>query len=408
VRDALRVAIRKFGPFESAIAKQYADFQAATGCSMRLEPVTLDLNPLFETLFTRGGLKDGTWDIAFVVTDWIAEAMAEGALLDLVPRMREQPVPDYPTGWAPSLTGFQSFGDAVYGLPYHDGPECLVYRRDLFADPLAQAAFAEKHGWQLAVPRTWDEFAAVARFFTRPEDGQWGTIFAGYPDGHNTVYDFCLQLWSRNGELVDAAGVPTLDTPAAIAALDYYRRLVNDRTATPPRQEEVDSVKSGERFAAGEIAMMVNWFGFAAVCEQPGTPVRGKVDVAPVPAGPGGRAVSLNVYWLLAIGAGSDHQEEAYAFIHHACGPAMDKLLTLEGGIGCRRSTWTDPEVNAAIPFMRRLDELHAPARELPRSQAWPRLVRVIDAAVQKAIKGDESTAAILREAQAQTTGMRL
>ena len=69
----------------------------------------------------------------------------------------------------------------------------------------------------------------MARFFTRPEAGQWGTIFAGYPDGHNTVYDFCLQLWSRDGELIDAAGVPTLDTPAAVAALDFYRRLVNDR-----------------------------------------------------------------------------------------------------------------------------------------------------------------------------------
>jgi multiple sugar transport system substrate-binding protein len=86
----------------------------------------------------------------------------------------------------------------------------------------------------------------------------------------------------------------------------------------------------------------------------------------------------------------------------------MDKLLTLEGGIGCRRSTWADPEVNAAIPFMRRLEELHAPAQELPRSQAWPRLVQVIDAAVQKAITGDESTAVILREVQAQTAGMRL
>ena len=406
--DALRIAIRKFGPFESAIAKQYADFQAISGCSLPLEPVALDLNLLFETLFTRGGLKDGTWDVAFIVTDWIAEAVAGGALLDLAPRMREQPVPDYPTGWTPSLTRFQSFGDAVYGLPYHDGPECLVYRRDLFADPEVRTAFAGQYGRPLAVPRTWDELATVARFFTRPEAGQWGTIFAGYPDGHNTVYDFCLQLWSRDGELVDDAGVPTLDTPAAIAALDFYRRLVNDRTATPPGQEAIDSVKSGERFAAGEIAMMVNWFGFAAVSQQPGSPVQGKVDVAPVPAGPGGQAVSLNVYWLLAIGAGSRHQDEAYAFIRHACGPAMDKLLTLEGGIGCRRSTWTDPQVNATIPFMRRLDDLHAPARELPRSQTWPQLVRIIDAAVQKAITGDEPTVSILREAQAQAAGMRL
>lgn len=406
--DTLRVAIRKFGPFESAIARQYDDFQRVSGCPLRLEPVALHLNPLFETLFTRGGLIDGSWDVAFIVTDWMAEAVATGALLDLAPSMREQPVPGYPEEWSSSLTRFQSFSDAVYGLPYHDGPECLVYRRDLFADPAEQAAFAGQHGRPLAVPRTWDEFATVARFFTRPDIGQWGTLFAGYPDGHNSVYDFCLHLWSRGGDLTDAAGVPTLETPAAVAALDFYRRLVNDRAATPPGQEEIDSVKSGERFAAGEIAMMVNWFGFAALCEQPGTPVKGKVDVAPVPTGPGGQAVSLNVYWLLSIGSGSRHRDEAYAFIRHVCQPAMDKLTTLVGGIGCRRSTWRDPEVNTAIPFMHRLDELHAPARELPRSRALPRLVRVIDAAVQKAITSDESTVSILREAQTQAGGIRL
>ena len=58
-----------------AIQKQYADFQAATGCPLALEYESLDLNPLVDTLFTRQGLKDGTWDLAFIVTDWIAEAV---------------------------------------------------------------------------------------------------------------------------------------------------------------------------------------------------------------------------------------------------------------------------------------------------------------------------------------------
>ena len=407
--DALRVAIRKFGPFESAIVKQYADFQRASGCPLRLEPVALDLNPLFETLFTRGGLQDGTWDIAFIVTDWIAEAVAAGALLDLAPRMREQPVPDYPAGWAPSLTRFQSFGDAVYGLPYHDGPECLVYRRDLFADPAAQAAFAEQHGRPLAVPRTWDEFATVARFFTRPEAGQWGTIFAGYPDGHNTVYDFCLQLWSRDGELIDAAGVPTLDTPAAVAALDFYRRLVNDRTATPPGQEEVDSVKSGERFAAGEIAMMVNWFGFAAVCEQPGTPVKGKVDVAPVPAGPGGRAVSLNVYWLLAVGSRQPPPRRGVR-LHPPC------LWTGDGQADDAGRWDRLPAFDLDRSGGECRHPIHAPAGRSARAGTGAAALSGVAAAgpesstprFRRRSRATNATEAILREAQTQAAGMRL
>jgi multiple sugar transport system substrate-binding protein len=405
--DTLRIAIRKFEPFAAAIERQWAEFQAASGCSLRLEAESLDLNPLVDALFTRGGLKDGTWDVAFIVTDWLADAVADGALLDLAPSMRANPIPDYPAGWAPSLTEAQRVGEAIYGVPYHDGPECLVYRTDLFADPAERAAFQARYGYPLTVPATWAQFEDVARFFTRPDEGRYGAIFAAYPDGHNAVYDFCLQLWSRGGEL-EQNGAPTLDTPHAAVALDFHRRLVNDRTATPPGQAEIDSVQSGEWFARGQIAMMTNWFGFAAVAEQPGSAVAGKVGVAPFPAGEGGASVSLNVYWLLGVGAGSRHADEAYAFIRHCATPAMDKLTTLMGGIGCRRSTWDDPEVNALIPFSRRLPDLHAGARMLPRSREWPRLVHIVDAAVQEAIATDRPTEEILRDAQAQAAAIRL
>lgn len=406
--DTLRIAIRKFGPFEAAITQQYASFQAATGCALGLEYESLDLNPLAEALFTHQGLKKGTWDIAFVVTDWIAEAVESGAVTNLAPLMRQTPIQDYPSGWTPALTRFQQFGDAIYGVPYHDGPQCFIYRRDLFDDPREQQAYAERYHEPLGVPQTWPQFEQVARFFTRAEQGQYGTIFAAFPDGHNTVYDFCLQLWSRGGTLTDASGAPTLDTPAACAALDFYRRMVGDRSLTPPNLHQIDSVQSGERFAAGEIAMMVNWFGFAAMCEQPGCPVKGKVAIAPLPHGEGGTSASLNVYWLLCIGAGSRYIDEAYAFLRHICTPAMDKLTTLEGAIGCRFSTWNDGEVNALIPFYHRLAELHHHTRELPRSQALPQLVHIIDQAVQQAIGTDDPTPTILRRAQTQADVIRL
>lgn len=406
--DALRIAVRKFEPFERAIQRQFASFQAATGCPLRLDAVPLDLNPLSEGLFARHGLRNGDWDIAFIVNDWLAEAVETDSLADLAAMLRKEPVPDYPDGWAPALTSFQQFGDAIYGLPYHDGPECFIYRRDLFEDPHERESFAERHGYALDVPRNWRQFEEIARFFTRPDEGRFGTIFAAYPDGHNTVYDFCLQLWSRNGELTDADGNVTLDTPAGIAALDFYRRLIHDRSVTPPNLREIDSVQSGERFAAGEIAMMVNWFGFAAVCEQPDCPIKGKVSVAPVPAGEDGRSASLNAYWLLGIGAGSRRREEAYAFLRHVCSPEMDKLTTLEGGIGCRLTTWRDPEVNAAIPFYHRLSDLHQYTRELPRSRHLPRLIHVIDEAVQRALTGDEPTEAVLRRAQTEAATIRL
>src|SRR5262245_34594078 len=93
-----RVAIRRFEPCERSIEQQWANFQAETGCQLTLEYESLDLHPLVDTLFTREGLKNGTWDIAFLVTDWLADAVAQDALLDLAPYMALDPVPDYPQG----------------------------------------------------------------------------------------------------------------------------------------------------------------------------------------------------------------------------------------------------------------------------------------------------------------------
>ena len=404
----LRIAVRRFDGFERAIRQQWASYTASSGSTSDLEIVMLDLNPLTEALFTSGGLRDGTWDIAFVVTDWIAEAVANGDLLDLAPFIAQNPPPDYPAGWVPVLTRFQQFGEAIYGLPYHDGPECLIYRTDLFADPTEQTIFADRFGYPLAVPTTWAQYRDIAVHFTRPDGGLSGTIFAAYPDGHNSVYDFCLQLWSRGGELTDTSGAVTIATPEAIAALTWYREMVADRTVTPPGQEAVDSVRSGEHFANGEIAMMVNWFGFAAYCEQPDAAVKGKVGIAPIPSDPGIPPASLIVYWVLAIGSGSRHADEAYAFICHCLTPACDRITTFEGGIGCRRSTWTDPEVNTRIPFYHRLADLHEGTRELPRSRSFPALVHIIDRAVQEAITTSEPTAAILARAQAAAASIDL
>jgi len=397
-----RVALRTFGPFETAIQREWASFQRETGCKLRLEVTSLDHHPLYEALFAQGGLRQGDWDVAFINTDWVAEAHQSGALVDLAPLLAADPPEDYPHGWTPSLLRLQQFGDEVIGLPYHDGPECLLYRKDLFEDPSEQESFGRQYGRSLAVPETWDEFAQVARFFTRPERGLYGTVFAAYPDGHNTVYDICLQLWTRGGELFDAGGRMRLDTPEMIGALGFYRAILNDPAAVHPSCRDLDSVRSGQAFARGEVAMMINWLGFASMCETVAeSRVKGRVAIGPIPHAPGRPSASLNVYWMLSIAAGSPHRDLAYRFLRHAMSRRCDKLRTLGGAIGCRKSTWSDPEVNAAIPFYHRLEALHAHARELPRLANFVELSKILDRMVLEAINTAEPVPAIVRRLQA-------
>lgn len=400
VEKKLRIAVRKFAPFESAIARQWEDFESERRSGFALEPVALDLLPLTETLFDRQGLRNGTWDIAFINTDWIAATCHRRELADLQEFIQANPPEDYPHGWTDSMLRLQQKDGTVAGLPYHDGPECLLYRKDLFESPAEQRAYRAAYGVPLNPPQSWDEFHQIARFFQRPTRGIYGCVFAAYSDGHNSVYDFLLQLWTRGGTLQDKQGRFCLRTPEAARALQFYREMLADATAIHPKSKTFDSVQCGEAFTKGEAAMSVNWFGFAAVAEAAATSaVRARVGVAQIPSELPHKSASLNVYWMLSLAAGSQHAELAYEFIRHCASKRMDKLLTLEGGIGCRRSTWEDPEINRRIPFYGYLETLHANAREIPSLTVWPQINHIIDAMVSEANSGERNVEVLLHEA---------
>lgn len=400
--ETFRIAVRKFPPFESAIRKIWAEFERRYAPGLRLEAVPMDLEPLHEALFESGGLRNGAWDVTQIITDWLAEAYEAKALENLKPWLERNPPEDYPEGWVPSLLGLQDFGDAVIGLPYHDGPEMLIWRRDLFEDPAEREAFRARYGRELSVPQTWEEFVDAARFFHRPERNLYGTVFAAYPDGHNTVYDFALQTWTHGGELVDESGRVVLASEGARRGMEFYRSMLKDASAVHPRSRDFDSVKSGLAFAAGEVALMVNWFGFAAMCEFIAeSKVKGKVDIAPVPHAPGAPLVSLNCYWLYGIAGGSPHKEVAWEFLRFAVSRESDLLLTREGAIGCRKSTWRDEGINRSVPYYWRLEEVHRYARTLPRRADWARIAHVIDQVVLETINTDRPIEEILREGQA-------
>src|SRR5690606_21095882 len=141
------------------------------------------------------------------------------------------------------------------------------------------------------------------------------------PDGHNAVFDFCIQLWSRGGDLLPDGASIKLDQPLAVEALDFYRSLFTAGKGLHPESANYESVQAGAAFARGEVAMMVNWFGFASWAQiDTASAVKGKVDVAAIPAAEGGMSPSLNVYWLYAIPEGSRYKQQAYDFIRFAVG----------------------------------------------------------------------------------------
>ncbi|WP_316739509.1 extracellular solute-binding protein [Pedobacter aquatilis] len=401
--DTFRIAVRKYAPFESAMQKFWDKYCAFSGCKMKLEMVVMDLHELYESTIINKGLENGDFDVAHINTDWIYEGYLSHAFEVLNPYINNNKPVDFPKGWSKSLLGLQRFGWEVVGLPFHDGPECFIYRKDLFENETEQANYLQQFGKILEVPKTWEDFHRVAQFFNRPADKLYGSIFACYPDGHNTVFDFCLQLWTRGGILVDKTGNIQINSQAAIDGLDFYRKIVNDETAVHPKSAEFESVAAGIAFSRGEAAMMINWFGFAAMCEvDSNSKVKGKVAVDLLPSAVGKNSASLNVYWLYTIAKGSKNKNVAYDFLRFVTDVEQDKMLTLEGGIGCRISTWKDAEVNEIIPYYHKLEELHEVANMLPQHKNWTSIAKIIDEMVLKAVNTEAQSAVLIEQAQNQ------
>lgn len=399
--EKIRIAVRKFDPFESTLRKLWDAFSLQNNTKMEAEMVALELHDLYETTISEKGLKEGKWDIAHINTDWIFDAANENAVLNLFSLIGENPPENYPFGWHKSLLHLQKLSNGIFGLPFHDGPECLIYRKDLFENETEKENFKKQFGYELATPKTWQEFSEIATFFNRPEQNLYGAVFANYPDGHNMVFDFCLQLWTRGGSLLNKKNQIDIHNEAAIKALDFYRKMVNNKNAVHPKSREFGSVEAGLAFAEGQAAMAINWFGFASMAEViEESKVKGKIDITSLPSDPGHKTASLNVYWLYTIGSGSKHKKLAYDFLRFATTPESDKLLTTEGGIGCRKSTWKDAEINTLIPFYHKLEMLHENALTLPQTPIWPKVAELIDNTVLKAIETDISSDILLEETQ--------
>jgi multiple sugar transport system substrate-binding protein len=399
--EKFRIAVRKFDPFEITLHKLWEAFCNEYNCTMEVEMIPLELHDLYDATITENGLKNGDWDIAHLNTDWIVDAVNNKAVENLTPFIAQTPPDNFPEGWHPSLLHLQQIENGTYGLPFHDGPECLIYRKDLLDDPIEKSNFKNKNNYELGPPRTWKEFVDIAAFFNRPNENLYGCVFANYPDGHNMVFDFCLQLWTRGGSLLDSQNTININQTAAIEALDFYRTLVNNSQVVHPKSKEFGSVEAGMAFAKGEAALAINWFGFASMCEViEESKVKGKVDIAELPYDPNHKTASLNVYWLYTIGTGSKHQQLAYDFLRFATTASSDKLLTNEGGIGCRKSTWTDPDINQIIPFYNKLSLMHENALTLPQTPIWPKVAELIDQMVLQALNNSISSAELIKKTQ--------
>lgn len=270
--------------------------------------------------------ETGAYDVLSVVPAWFGDFVAQGMLEPLDPfvtqYMNAADLDDY----HPLYKDLLRYGGQIYGL-FDDGDVIvLYYRKDLFEDPANIEEFKTATGMDLKVPATWDEYDAIAKFFTDKGGGStWGGASQRAP---GQVFGwFSEEFRNRGGrffneETMDA----TLDSEAGVATLTA---MLERNKSYPPGVETWGFIEVLSAWMAGQLAMIggtwppIGRWSEGTTAEQlnwvPETQVAGKVGYSVMPDGH-----SLhNAGFSLGVSADSPNKEAAYLFIQWLTSPTI-------------------------------------------------------------------------------------
>ncbi|MFC9287624.1 extracellular solute-binding protein [Streptomyces sp. NPDC057052] len=168
--------------------------------------------------------------------------------------------------WLPGLADPGQRRFHQYGIPWYAANRVVIYRKDLFA-----------RAGVTAVPRTREEWLAATEKLN--SDGNQGIYLAG-----QDWYTLSGFIWDEGGDLAtEDAGrwEGTLDTPAALRGMEFYRSL-QSLGAGPVDADEEHPPQAGV-FAAGKVAQIVAVPGLARAVVRQNPALEGKLGYFPVP-----------------------------------------------------------------------------------------------------------------------------
>ncbi len=393
--DSKQLTLAVNSGVEGDALKQAAlDYEAQTG--VHIEIAEFPYANLFEKEMIDLTARSGAYDLIMLDDPWFPKFASQQLLTDLAPLLQTQelkgPDEDFvQTSIALCREPYQT--GALYALPYVGNSQLLFYRKDLFA----------KHN--LKEPATWDNVLAAAKTISEQETNgaPGGGKVYGYvmraAQGNAAVADFMPILWAFGGEMFDAHGRPTVNSPEAIAALTFMLELGK---YSPPGYPSFNADEVGAHLLQGTAAVSINWPAWiSSFNDRAKSKVIGKMEFTTLPGARNqGRAEIGN--WLIAIPRDAKNKGAALSFLLWATNAEQMKRSALRGNPPTRRSLFTDPELVSKFPaYPAQLRSLES-SRPRPRTPLWNEIENVFGIYLSKANSGELSAEDAMNQANAE------
>jgi trehalose/maltose transport system substrate-binding protein len=332
-------------------------------------------------------LAAGSPDIDVLQIDVVWPGILARHLLDLAPYAGRLPAQHFPT-----LVANDTVRGKLVAMPWFADVGLLYYRKDLL----------RKYG--VAVPPTWRELADAAR---RIEDAEraggnarmWGYVWQGRAYEGLTCNALEWIASRGGGRMVQPDGAISVDNARAAQALTAaagWVGTISPRGVLNYAEEEARGV-----FQSGNAVFMRNWPYARALAESEGSPVRGLVGVAELPAGVGVLGGAQ-----LAVSRYSRHPALAASLVMTLSGSAEQKRRALAGGFNpTLPALYDDAEIRRANPYYGVMAQALAHAVARPAAVTGTRYNRVSSAfssAVHAVLAGQADAPTALRSLDGQ------
>ncbi|MEU4266777.1 extracellular solute-binding protein [Streptomyces sp. NPDC026092] len=201
-------------------------------------------------------------DVIEVGNTQIAQYAASGGVRDLSDKVADLNGAD----WLPGLAEPGKVDGKQYGIPWYAANRVVIYHKDLFA----QAGVT-------APPKTRAEWLTVTAKLNK------GSTQGIYLPGQNW-YALAGFIWEDGGDLAVPDGKEwkgALDTPQALAGMDFYRQL--QALGKGPKDSDEAKPPQADVFAKGDVAQIIAVPGGAKIVEEANPALKGKLGFFPIP-----------------------------------------------------------------------------------------------------------------------------
>ncbi|WP_342377445.1 ABC transporter substrate-binding protein [Myxococcus stipitatus] len=368
-------------PFRELLARFERENPGVTLVTEAL-PNSSDLAHQFFLTALGGGAED--FDVLIADVVWVPEFARAGWIADLSEAF---PPERLRAEFLPGPVEAAVLEGRTYAVPWYLDVGVLYYRTDLVP----------------GAPRTYAELERFALEARAKVPGLQGFVWQGrqYEGLSCNVYE---ALWGHGGRALGDSGRVLLDTEAGREALAYLRGLLTSGVS-PETVMAFGEEESRRVFQEGRAVFMRNWPYAWAEAQKDGSPIRGKVGMAPLPTVEGEPGFGALGGYQLAVNAhvSPERKKLAARLIAHLTSHEANLVLAAHYARNPpRKAVYDDPRLKAQAPFIASLREMAERARSRPATPYYNLIADVLQSEFSAAVAGLRTPEAALQRAQRQ------